>query len=184
MLLQDVEEKSDEEGGGKRLRQGTSAERICSVHDPEMRYGRESASVRFDGHKAHVVADVATGLVVTVDVVEGSAKDEAGSLELIQEAGATTGLEIDRRGASAATRRSSSPPCRHRRQPHPGGRPDGSRDGAHGLHALISAVMGSIRQSTTKPGSPACNRSDRRDHGPGHWPRQKWPYFGRVSSAA
>ena len=36
VVLEDVEEKPDDEGGGKRLRQGTSAERICSVHDPEM----------------------------------------------------------------------------------------------------------------------------------------------------
>src|SRR5215470_167881 len=95
VLLQDVEEKPDDEGGGKRLRQGTSAERICSIHDPEMRHGRKSASVHFDGHKAQVVADVETGLVVTVDVVEGSAKEEEGSLELVREAGATTGLEVD-----------------------------------------------------------------------------------------
>jgi len=95
VLLQDVEEKPDDEGGGKRIRQGTSGERICSVHDPEMRHGRKSASVRFDGHKAQVVADVESGLVTAVDVVEGSAKDEGGSLELVQEAGATTGLEVD-----------------------------------------------------------------------------------------
>lgn len=102
VLLQDVEEKPDEEGGGKGLRQGTSAERICSVHDPEMRHGRKSASVRFDGHKAQVVGDVETGLVTAVNVVEGSAKDEEGSLELIQEAGATTGLEIDEALADCA----------------------------------------------------------------------------------
>ena len=95
VLLQDVEEKPDDEGGGKRIRQGTSAERLCSVHDPEMRHGRKSASVRFDGHKAQVVSDVETGLVAAVDVVEGSAKDEEGSLELVQEAGVTTGLEIE-----------------------------------------------------------------------------------------
>jgi hypothetical protein len=94
VLLQDVESKPEDEGGGKRIRQGTSAERICSVHDPEMRHGRKSASVRFDGHKASVVADVETGLVTAVDVVEGSAKDEEGSLELIQEAAATTGLDL------------------------------------------------------------------------------------------
>ncbi len=95
VLLRDVEEKPDDEGGGKRIREGTSGERICSVHDPEMRHGRKSASVRFDGHKAQVVADVESGLVTAVDVVEGSAKDEEGSLELVQEAGATTGLEVD-----------------------------------------------------------------------------------------
>jgi DDE family transposase/transposase-like protein DUF772 len=102
VLLQDVEEKPEDEGGGKRLRQGTSAERLCSVHDPEMRHGRKSASVRFDGHKAQVVADVDTGLVVTVDVLEGSAKDEAGSLELVQKAGATTGLEVEEALADCA----------------------------------------------------------------------------------
>ena len=102
VLLQDVEEKPDHEGGGKRLRQGTSAERICSIHDPEMRHGRKSASVRFDGHKAQVVADVETGLVAAVDVVEGSAKDEEGSLELVQEAGATTGLKVDEALADCA----------------------------------------------------------------------------------
>lgn len=95
VLLQDVEDKPDDEGGGKRLRQGTSAERICSVHDPEMRHGRKSASVRFDGHKAQVAADVETGLVTAVAATEGSAKDEEGSLELVQEAAATTGLEVE-----------------------------------------------------------------------------------------
>jgi hypothetical protein len=97
-----VEEKPDDEGGGKRIRQGTSAERICSVHDPEMRHGRKSASVRYDGHKTQVVTDVETGLVAAVDVVEGSAKDEEGSLELVQEAGATTGLKVDEALADCA----------------------------------------------------------------------------------
>jgi hypothetical protein len=102
VLLQDVESKPDDEGGGKRIRRGTSAERICSVHDPEMRHGRKSASVRFDGHKADVVADVETGLVMAVDVVEGSAKDEEGSLELVQEAAATTGLDLSEALADCA----------------------------------------------------------------------------------
>jgi hypothetical protein len=95
VLLQDVETKPDDDEGGKRLRQGTNGERICSVHDPEMRHGRKSASTRFDGHKAQVVADVATGLVTAVAVMEGSAKDEEGSLELVQEAATNTGLEVE-----------------------------------------------------------------------------------------
>jgi hypothetical protein len=95
VLLQDVEEKPNEEGGGKRIRRGTSAERICSVQDPQMRHGRKSSSVRFDGHKTDVVADVETGLLTAVDVVEGSAKDEEGSLELVQEAATNTGLEVE-----------------------------------------------------------------------------------------
>ena len=52
------------------------------VHQPEMRHGRKSASVPLDGHKAQVVRDVDTGLVTELDVVDGSAEDEEGSLEL------------------------------------------------------------------------------------------------------
>jgi len=95
VLLQDVESKPDDDEGGKRLRQGSSGERICSVHDPEMRHGRKSASTRFDGHKAQAVADVATGMVTAVAVVEGCAKDEEGSLELVQESATNTGLEVE-----------------------------------------------------------------------------------------
>lgn len=94
VLLQDVEEDGKGQGG-KRLRKGTSGERMSSVHDPEMRHGRKSASVRFDGHKAGVVADVESGLVTAVETMAGSAKDEEGSLELVQQAGVNTGLEIE-----------------------------------------------------------------------------------------
>jgi hypothetical protein len=60
-----------------------------------MRHGRKSANVRLDGHKAQVVADVETGLVAAGDVAAGSANDEEGSLELVQESAANTGLEIE-----------------------------------------------------------------------------------------
>jgi hypothetical protein len=102
VLLQDVEEKPNDEGGGKRVRQGASGERICSVHDPEMRHGRKSSSVRFDGHKAQVVVDEETGLVGAVDAIEGSAKDEEGSLELVQQAGVAMGLDVDETLADSA----------------------------------------------------------------------------------
>lgn len=96
VLVQDVEPDPEESGGGgKKLRQGTSGERICSVHDPEMRHGRKSSSVRFDGHKAQVVADVDSGLVTAVSVMAGSAADEEGSLEVVQEAAVNAGLEVE-----------------------------------------------------------------------------------------
>ncbi len=52
LLLQDVKRKAD---GGVGFRQGTSAERILSVHDPEMRHSRKSGTVRFDGLKLGLV---------------------------------------------------------------------------------------------------------------------------------
>mgnify|MGYP001260955125 CR=1 FL=1 len=95
VLLQDVEPSHSGDRMRKQVRLGTSGERIVSVHDPEMRHGRKSASTRFDGHKAAVVADVESQLITAVDVMAGSAKDQKGSLELIQQAEATTGLKVD-----------------------------------------------------------------------------------------
>jgi len=92
ILLDDVEE--DEEGR-LRIHQGTSGERICSVHDPEMRHGRKSAKVRFDGHKLGVAVDVESQVIVGVDVMAGSAKDDEDSLQLAQQAQANTHLELE-----------------------------------------------------------------------------------------
>jgi hypothetical protein len=53
LLSQDIERRED----GGCLKQAVSGDRIVSVHDPEMRHGRKSASKRFDGHKAQVAVD-------------------------------------------------------------------------------------------------------------------------------
>jgi hypothetical protein len=92
VLLQDVERGED---GHPQIRQGSNAERICSVHDPEVRHGRKSASTRFDGHKLAVGADVESQVIVAVDILPGSAKDDEGSLELAQQAEANSGLELE-----------------------------------------------------------------------------------------
>jgi hypothetical protein len=92
ILLEDVERHPE---GGSQIRKGTSGERICSVHDPEMRHGRKSASTRFDGHKLALAADVESQLIVGVDVLPGSAKDEERSLELAQQAALASGLELE-----------------------------------------------------------------------------------------
>jgi transposase len=95
VLLQDVEASQSGDRSHKRIRRGTSGERIVSVHDPEMRHGRKSASTRFDGHKTAVVTDVESQLITAVDVMAGSAKDQEGSLELIQQSEANTGLPVE-----------------------------------------------------------------------------------------
>lgn len=92
VLGQDVERKPE---GKVEIHRGTSADRVCSVHDPEMRHGRKSPSTRFDGHKLAIAADVESQLVTAVDVMAGSAKDAEGSLELAQQAASNTGLELD-----------------------------------------------------------------------------------------
>ena len=92
VLAQDVERKPEGEVG---IRQGTSAERVCSVNDPEMRHGRKSKTTRFDGHKLGVGVDVESQVITAVDVMAGSAKDDEDSLELAQQSQQTTGLEVE-----------------------------------------------------------------------------------------
>jgi len=92
VLAQDVERRPEGEVG---IRQGTSAERVCSVHDPEMRHGRKSQTTRFDGHKLGVGVDVESQVITAVDVMAGSAKDDEDSLELAQQSQQTTGLELE-----------------------------------------------------------------------------------------
>jgi len=91
VLVQDVERRSD----GPALKQGVAKDRLLSVHDPEMRHGRKSASKRFDGHKAAVAVDTDEPLIVAVDVLAGNAPDAAGALELVEQTEATTGCEVE-----------------------------------------------------------------------------------------
>jgi len=91
VLVQDVERSSD----GPALKQGVAKDRLLSVHDPEMRHGRKSASKRFDGHKAAVAVDTDEPLIVAVDVLAGNAADADGALELVEQAEANTDREVE-----------------------------------------------------------------------------------------
>ncbi len=101
ILLQDVEVKREAEGGeGEpveqvKIKHNPSGQRICSVSDPEMRHGRKSASKRFDGHKIGVGVDVESQLIAGVDVLEGSAADDKGSLELARASAEALDAEAD-----------------------------------------------------------------------------------------
>src|SRR5260370_27132665 len=92
LLLQDVERKAD---GEVSIRRGTSGERIPSVHDPEIRHGRKSQTVRFDGHKLGLAVDTEAQLITAVDIIAGSAKDDEGALTLVSESAVATGLEVE-----------------------------------------------------------------------------------------
>lgn len=91
LLLQDVERKED----GASLKEGVSRDRIPSVHDPEMRHGHKSSSVRFDGYKAAVVVDTDSQLITAVDVLPGNARDSVGALELVEQTEENAGVEVE-----------------------------------------------------------------------------------------
>ena len=91
VLLQDVERQED----GPALKQGVAKDRLLSVHDPEMRHGRKSASKRFDGHKAAVAVDTDEPLITAVTVLAGNAPDAEGALDLVEQTEANTGCEVE-----------------------------------------------------------------------------------------
>ena len=53
-------------GPAPALRRGVARDRRISVEDAEMRHGRKSRSVLFDGYKRHVLRDLDTGLIPAV----------------------------------------------------------------------------------------------------------------------
>ena len=98
LLLQDVERTDD----GVSLRDGVSRDRMLSVHDPEMRHRHKSSSRCFDGHKAAIVVDTDSQLITAVEVLPGNAPDSLGSLELVEQSEANTGVPVDEAMGDAA----------------------------------------------------------------------------------
>ena len=82
LLLQDIERKSGDGDGdaddGVSLRDGVSKDRMVSVHDPELRHGHKSSRRRFDGHKAAIVVDTDSQLVIAVDVLGQRSRQSGG----------------------------------------------------------------------------------------------------------
>ena len=91
LLCQDVQRDGDEVA----LKEGVARDRVVSVHDPEMRHGRKSASKRFSGHKAAIAVDTDTQLITAVAVLPGNAPDAEKALELTRESESNTGAEVE-----------------------------------------------------------------------------------------
>lgn len=73
-----------DDDGVPRLHQGTRADRIVSVVDPEMRHGRKSQSQRFDGYKLSAAATNTTEpLITAVDVAPACEQDGPQAKHLI-----------------------------------------------------------------------------------------------------
>jgi hypothetical protein len=90
VLAQDVERRAD----GPALPEGVAKDRLVSIHDPEMRHGRKSASKRFDGHKAAVAVDADEQLITAVTVLPGNAQDRERALDLVASSEANTGCTV------------------------------------------------------------------------------------------
>jgi transposase len=62
-------------GAAAALRCGVARDRRISVEDGQMRHGRKSRSVLFDGCKRHVMRDLDTGLVPAVGITPANAPE-------------------------------------------------------------------------------------------------------------
>lgn len=91
LLLQDVERTAE----GARIKEGVTADRIVSVHDPQMRHGRKSAAKRFDGHKAAVAVDPESELITAATVLAGNAPDNEPARELVEQTEQNADVEVE-----------------------------------------------------------------------------------------
>jgi hypothetical protein len=98
---QDLE--PDPSGQGSRIRDGVAADRITSIEDREMRHGRKSRSMRFDGYKRHVAT--ANGLILGTAVLPANRQEHeatADLLDAVRQHGSIEVLDIDRGYLAAA----------------------------------------------------------------------------------
>jgi IS5 family transposase len=64
-------------GAAPALPAGAAKDRRISVEDAQMRHGRKSRSVLFDGYKRHVLRDLDSGLIPAVGITPANVPEAA-----------------------------------------------------------------------------------------------------------
>ena len=100
-------------GPAPALRRGVAKDRRISVEDDQMRHGRKSRSVLFDGYKRHVLRDLDTSLVPAVGITPANAPEasvtDAIAADLDAAGRHLSELHIDRAYLSSAMVRDRGP---------------------------------------------------------------------------
>ena len=95
------------------LRRGVARDRRISVEDGQMRHGRKSRSVLFDGYKRHVLRDLDTGLVPAVGITAANLPEASVTGDIAADLEAAgfilSELHIDRAYLSSALVRDRGP---------------------------------------------------------------------------
>jgi len=103
----------DLSGAAPALRRGVARDRRISIEDSDMRHGRKSRSVLFDGYKRHVLRDLDTGLVPAVGITAANAPEATVTGDItadLDAAGRTLAeLHIDRAYLASALVRDRGP---------------------------------------------------------------------------
>ena len=100
-------------GPAPSLRRGVAKDRRISVEDGQMRHGRKSRSVLFDGYKRHILRDLDTGLVPAVGITPANAPEASVTGDITADLAAAgwhlSELHIDRAYLSSALVRDRGP---------------------------------------------------------------------------
>jgi hypothetical protein len=100
-------------GPAPALRRGVARDRRISVEDGQMRHGRKSRSVLFDGYKRHVLRDLDTGLVPAVGITPANAPEASVTSDIAADLEAAgrrlSELHIDRAYLASALVRDRGP---------------------------------------------------------------------------
>jgi transposase len=103
----------DLSGAAPALRRGVARDQRISIEDSDMRHGRKSRSVLFDGYKRHVPRDLDTGLVPAVGITAANAPEASVTGDItadLEAAGRTLAeLHIDRAYLASALVRDRGP---------------------------------------------------------------------------
>jgi transposase len=100
-------------GPAAALRRGVARDRRISIEDGEMRHGRKSRSVLFDGYKRHVLRDLDTGLIPAVGITPANAPEASVTGDIAADLAAAgmqlAELHIDRAYLASALVRDRGP---------------------------------------------------------------------------
>jgi hypothetical protein len=96
IIEQDIEPRAE---GGYRIKNGVAPDRIISISDPDMRYGRKSSSQVVKGYKRYDACDVDSGLTLCACVLPANVPEAVGATTMgpeLQAYGTLEEIQIDR----------------------------------------------------------------------------------------
>jgi hypothetical protein len=82
--------------GNPQIAEGTAPDRIISITDAEMRHGRKSSSVRFDGFKVAVTTEQSSELIVDIQDMPAAGGDGRELLPTIERVEQRVGVAVER----------------------------------------------------------------------------------------
>jgi transposase len=88
--------------GHPRIAEGTAEDRILSITDPEMRHGRKSRAVRFDGFKVAVTTEQSSAMIVDLQDIPAAGSDGRAlmpTIERVEQHAEVTGERVIGDGA-------------------------------------------------------------------------------------